>query len=84
MQVGENGSMKTQKPVTHRINETALKLLKKHPEGIRWADLKRMIEASDKTFHPKTVNGCVWKLVEKYPDQVYKPEKGLFKLKKAT
>lgn len=68
------------KPVTHRINELALKLLEKHPAGIRWSELLRLIKAKDKTFHPKTVNGCVWKLVEKFPDEVYKPEKGLFRL----
>lgn len=70
------------KPVTQRINDTALRLLEKHPEGVRWADLNRLIEASDKSFHPKTVNGCVWRLCEKFPDKVYKPEKGLFRLKK--
>ena len=74
--------MKKEKPVTHRINEKALSPLKKNPDGLRWTELIRKIKASDPTFHPKTVNGCVWKLVEKYPDQVYKPEKGLFKLKK--
>jgi len=70
------------KPVTHRINELALKLLEKRPEGIRWSELLRLIKAKDKTFHPKTVNGCVWKLVERFPDEVYKPEKGLFRLTK--
>ena len=70
------------KPVTHRINETALALLDQQPEGIRWTDLNAMIEAADQRFHPKTVNGCVWKLVEKFPDRVYKPEKGLFRLVK--
>lgn len=74
--------MANKKPVTHQVNETALKLLDEHPEGIRWTDLNRMIEESDPTLHPKTINGCVWKLVEKYPDKVYKPEKGLFMLKK--
>ena len=68
------------KPVTTRINETALALLAEHPHGIRWAALNQMIEASDASFHPKTVNGCVWKLCEKFPDQVYKPEKGVFRL----
>ena len=68
--------------ITARINQTALRLLDEHPEGIRWTDLNAMIQATDKNFHPKTINGCVWKLLEKYPDQVYKPEKGLFKLKK--
>lgn len=70
------------KGITEQINQTALRLLDEHPEGIRWTDLNAMIQDSDKNLHPKTINGCVWKLIEKYPDQVYKPEKGLFKLKK--
>lgn len=68
--------------ITERINATAFKLLEEHPEGMRWADLNQKIEESDPSFHPKTVNGCVWKLVEKYPDRVYKPSKGLFRLLK--
>lgn len=68
--------------VTHRINEIALALLEKHPEGLRWSQLLAGIKESDPTFHPKTVNGCVWKLTEKYPDKVYKPSKGFFRLLK--
>jgi hypothetical protein len=68
--------------VTGRINATALALLEEHPEGLRWSELNAKIEASDPSFHPKTVNGCVWKLVEKFPDRVYKPSKGLFRLRK--
>ena len=68
--------------ITGHINAIALKLLDKNPKGLRWSELSEKIKVSDPTFHPKTVNGCVWKLVEKYPDQVYKPEKGLFRLKK--
>lgn len=66
--------------VTERIYATAFTLLEQHPEGLRWTDLRTRIEESDPRFHPKTVNGCVWKLVEKYPDRVYKPSKGLFRL----
>jgi hypothetical protein len=69
-------------PVTQRIRDKALELLEKHPGGIRWTDLNRMIIESDTGFHPKTVNGTVWLLAEKLPDQVYKPEKGLFRLTK--
>lgn len=68
--------------VTGRINHIALDLLDQHPEGIRWAQLQRQILDIDPSLHPKTLNGCVWKLVEKFPDQVYKPEKGLFRLTK--
>ena len=68
--------------ITGRINDKALELLDQNPEGLRWSDLLSKIEESDPSLHPKTVNGCVWKLVEKYPDKVYKPEKGLFRLLK--
>ena len=68
--------------ITGRINATALELLAASPDGLRWTDLLSKIQASDPTLHPKTINGCVWKLVEKFPDKVYKPEKGLFQLLK--
>lgn len=68
--------------VTHRINATALALLEEHPEGLRWSELLAKINKSDPSLHPKTVNGCVWKLIEKFPDKVYKPSKGLFRLLK--
>ena len=77
---------KTSKPtdtVTGRINKKALSLLKQYPEGLQWSELLRKIKASDSSFHPKTINGCVWKLTEKFSDQVHKPSKGLFRLKQA-
>jgi len=60
----------------------ALELLEQHPEGLRFSELRSLIEASDSSFHPKTVNGCVWKLVQRFPDRVYKPSRGLFRLVK--
>lgn len=69
-------------PVTHKINELALKLLESHQEGMRWSELLAKIQESDSSLHPKTVNGCVWKLTQKFPDKVYKPEKGVFRLLK--
>jgi len=74
--------MEKQPTITGRINRMALELLDQYPEGLRWSELLVKIKESDPTFHPKTVNGCVWKLVEKYPDIVYKPSKGLFRLVK--
>ena len=68
--------------VTARIYATAVELLEQHPEGLRWSELLAQIQAADPGFHPKTVNGCVWKLVERFPDKVCKPEKGLFRLVK--
>jgi hypothetical protein len=65
--------------ITGRINATAFDLLNRHPEGLRWSELISKIKQSDSAFHPKTVNGSVWKLVEKFPDKVYKPSKGIFR-----
>ena len=68
--------------VSERINAKAFELLENHSEGLHWSELLSKIEASDLAFHPKTVNGCVWKLVEKFPNKIYKPSKGLFRLLK--
>jgi hypothetical protein len=68
--------------VTGRINTKAFELLEKHPKGMRWTDLAAKIKESDASLHPKTINGCIWKLVEKFPDRVYKPSRGLFRLLK--
>lgn len=72
----------TKNTVTGTIYTIIFKILNENPEGVRWTELLKLIEQTDKSLHPKTINGCVWKLVERYPDQVFKPEKGLFKLKK--
>ena len=37
---------------------------------------------ADSTFKPNTINGCIWNLDAAYPDKVYKPSKGLFRLLK--
>jgi hypothetical protein len=66
--------------ITGTINSKALEVLDQHPDGLSWTELSNRIKESYPDFHPKTVNGCVWKLIEKYPTQVYKPRKGLFRL----
>ena len=66
--------------VTHLINAKAIELLEEHPDGLRWKDLSSKIKASDPSFHPKTVNGSIWKLTQNFPDKIYKPSKGVFRL----
>jgi len=70
--------------ITGKIYLTIFDLLEKYPEGLQWTQLNKMIEEVHPDFHPKTINGCVWKLIQKFPDRVEKPEKGLFKLKIVT
>ncbi|MDO8649717.1 MAG: hypothetical protein Q7K33_00135 [Candidatus Berkelbacteria bacterium] len=69
-------------PVTHRIYARIFELLETYPGGLHWSELLLKTKGSDGSFHPKTVNGCIWKLIEKFPDKVYKPSKGLFQLVK--
>ena len=66
---------------TSKVYKSIFTILEQYPDGVRWVDLNKMVKEANPTFHPKTINGCVWKLTQKYPDKVYKPEKGLFKLK---
>jgi hypothetical protein len=66
--------------ITGRIYIKALELLDQSPEGIRWKDLNEAIQKSYPGFHPKTINGCIWNLKQKFPDKVYKPSKGVFRL----
>jgi hypothetical protein len=69
------------KTIAEQIYVKIFRTLEKHKEGARWSELLKTLNAKGE-FHPKTVNGYVWKLVEKYPDKVYKPSKGLFRLLK--
>jgi hypothetical protein len=68
--------------VTGQIYAKTFELLEANPDGLSWSELLSKIRESNRSFHPKTVNGCVWKLVERFPDRVYKPSKGLFRLLK--
>lgn len=68
--------------ITGKIYLKIFELLTASPDGIRWKDLLLKIEEAYPDFHPKTINGCVWQLVSKFPDKVHKPSKGLFQLKR--
>ncbi|MGA1771539.1 MAG: hypothetical protein ACO39T_04615 [Flavobacteriaceae bacterium] len=66
---------------TGKIYLYIFELLETYPQGIQWTQLNRKIEEKYPDLHPKTINGCVWKLIEKFPDKVHNPAKGLFQLK---
>jgi len=68
--------------IGERIVQKAFELLEANPEGLRYSALVRQIAASDKSFNTNTIQGNVWNLQEQYPDQVYKPSRGLFRLTK--
>ncbi len=66
--------------VTDRIKESAFKLLAENPAGLRYSELHAKISIADKSFNSNTINGCIWDLDVKFPDKIYKPSRGLFRL----
>jgi hypothetical protein len=68
--------------VTERIKAKAFEFLEQHPDGLRYSELRAKIQAADAHFNPNTINGCIWNLDAVFPDKVYKPSKGLFRLLK--
>ena len=61
------------------IEEKAIELLKSAPQGMRTSQLIKAIQDSLPDVHPKTINGTVWLLPERKPEDVYKPSRGLLR-----
>ena len=68
--------------IGERIVDRSLGILAANPEGVRYSELVRQIAASDASLKINTIHGNVWNLDEQYPDRIYKPSRGLFRLTK--
>jgi len=68
--------------IGERIIDKAFEILEANPEGVRYSELVRRVAASHRSFNTNTIHGNVWDLQEQYPDRVYKPARGLFRLTK--
>jgi hypothetical protein len=68
--------------ITGKIKVIALEILENKPEGITFSEMRRMILERDSSFNPHTINGSTWDLDIQYPDRVYKPDRGVFRLLK--
>lgn len=66
--------------IAEKITSLAIEQLKKHPDGVRYADLVRLIETADASLKKNTIHGTVWDLATRLPEKVYKPSRGLFRL----
>ncbi len=72
--------MATTTTITGQIRKIALEILAEKPEGIRYSDMKRKILEQNSDFNPNTISGATWDLEITYPDKVYKPDRGVFRL----
>jgi hypothetical protein len=70
------------KKVTEQIKDAAFTLLEQHPQGLHYSELRKKIQESDATFNSNTINGCIWNLDAVFPEKIFKPSKGLYRLLK--
>ena len=68
--------------ITEKIKAKAFELLEQAPEGLRYSVLRNKIQAADPGFNSNTINGSIWNLDALFPEKVYKPSKGLYRLTK--
>jgi hypothetical protein len=62
-----------------QVRLKAIEILKKSPEGIRYAQLCKELKKRLPEISPSTIEGAIWNLDACSSDEVYKPEKGLFR-----
>ena len=69
-------------PVTirERSRAAALTRLAESREGVRYSELVKAVLDTDPEFKVAAIRANVWNLHEVYPDEVYKPSRGLFRL----
>lgn len=62
-----------------QIQELAKHIVAESPGGIRYGDLVGRISASNPGTPVNTIHGSVWDLATRFPGDVIKPSRGLFK-----
>ena len=72
--------MATNSTITGQIKKIALDILADKPEGIRFSVLERKILEHNSSLNPGTINATIWNLDATFPDKVYKPDRGIFRL----
>jgi len=68
--------------IRERINVIAFEVLDKTPEGVRFSEIVRRIIEIDGSFKKNSIHWIVWNLDKQFPDRIYKPSRGLFRLTK--
>jgi hypothetical protein len=66
--------------ITKQIRHIALELLDNEPEGIKYSTILETISTKHPNFNNNTIRGAIWNLDTVFPVEVYKPERGVFRL----
>ena len=67
---------------TDKIRKKAFEIIGASENGIRYSELINLIRNVYPNDPKGTVTGAVWNLDAKFPNDIYKPARGLFKLTK--
>jgi len=62
------------------ITDQAVQIFKENPDGLRYSELVKALFDHFGDIPVNTIHGTVWNLYSKYPDKIYKPSRGLFRL----
>ena len=65
-----------------RITQAAKELLSGRPDGIRFSELVDSMQGAFPDDPYGTITGTVWNLDTRFPTEIYKPSRGLFRLTK--
>jgi hypothetical protein len=63
---------------TNQIRELAREIILQNPGGIRFSELRKRISSSHPETPINTIDGSVWDLHLRFPQQIQKPIRGLF------
>lgn len=64
---------------TGKVMAKAREALLDAPNGIRWAQLHRLMEAAFPDIPPNTIHGALYKFRTELPPDIYQPSKGLYR-----
>jgi hypothetical protein len=65
--------------ITEQIKNKALEILRINPQGMRYSELYNKIKETLPNANGNTINGCIWNLDVTMSEEVYKPDRGLFR-----
>lgn len=66
-------------PIGEQIAKTAITLLEKIPQGLRFSQLVRRVKEALPEANLNTINGNTWNLDSRFPEIIYKPARGVFR-----
>src|SRR6516162_5472195 len=66
--------------IRNQIETAAFDILKQHPNGLQYSELRRRISEENPNFKINTIYGTLVGLGTRFPDKISKPSRGLFRL----